>query len=112
MPVGFSRGDYHVEQAIQSRYTYCLVCNRHIDAPPVFHYALGDDRIYLHAECVIEFLTVFVEDLHLAQSKHALGDAHLDALKAVAGVLQTMTAEIVESKPLPPAQIVDADPTP
>jgi hypothetical protein len=106
MPVGFARGDYFAEQALESRYTYCLVCNKHFDAPPVFHYALGDDRIFLHAECVVRLIFSFVEDLTQAKW-HGMVEPHLwEQLEGIARAIGPFDPP----KPLPTPIIVEAAP--
>jgi hypothetical protein len=106
MPVGFRRGEYFVEQAIESPYTYCLVCNRHIDRPPVFHYALGDDRIFLHPECVVQLVSDFVEDLHQGKNRGSVGPNLWAQLELIARRI----ALFDPPKPLPAPIIVEAAP--
>jgi hypothetical protein len=105
MPVSNQRGEYFVEQVIGSQCTVCLVCRKYIDSPPVFHYALGDDRIFLHGACVARLLAGFVADL--VQVRGALDEG-------TAGVLNRAAMYLLESFPTEPLtlsepEIIDAD---
>jgi hypothetical protein len=105
MPVSNQRGEYFADQAIRSQYTVCLVCLKHIDAPPVFHYNLGPDRIFLHGACTTRLLAGFAADL--IQVRRALDEG-------TAGVLNRAAMYLLESFPkappsLPEAEIIDAE---